>query len=72
MLDVMRWGLALCVVMALATTASAGGTFEIGFGGGTVTTLVDGKNETAAAGSSPTIAALASSSRTSTSRCRGR
>jgi hypothetical protein len=51
-----------CVVVATgmvasATAAEAGGTFELGFGGGTVTTRVDGKNDTAAAGSSPTIAA---------------
>ena len=53
----MRWAVAFCMVVAFAGTASAGGTFEIGFGGGTVTTRVDGKNDTAAAGSSPTIGA---------------
>jgi len=53
----MRWALALVLVVAFAGSARAGGTFEIGFGGGTVTNRIDGKNDTAGAGSSPTIGA---------------
>ena len=57
MLGVMRWAVAFCIV-AFARTASAGGTFEIGFGGGTVTAVRDnGDYKTMMAGSSPTIGA---------------
>lgn len=56
----MRGAFVVAIVVGVtgtASTAEAGGTFELGFGGGTVTTRVDGKTDTAAAGSSPTIAA---------------
>jgi hypothetical protein len=53
----MRWALALGLVAAFAGSARAGGTFEIGFGGGILTNRINGKNDTAAAYSSPTIAA---------------
>jgi hypothetical protein len=53
----MRWAIALGLVVALARSARAGGTFEIGFGGGTVTTRAAGKTDTTGAGSSPTVGA---------------
>jgi hypothetical protein len=53
----MRALVVVLVIAGVSGTAAAGGTFELGFGGGTVTTRADGKNDTMAAGSSPTIAA---------------
>jgi hypothetical protein len=53
----MRALVVVLVIAGLSGAAAAGGTFELGFGGGSVSTRADGKNETMAAGSSPTIAA---------------
>jgi hypothetical protein len=54
----MRWALALGLVAAFAGSARAGGTFEIGFGGGVeITHETNHSSETMVAGSSPTIAA---------------